>query len=56
MTWSELMEINKRKLNYLSSELEVKDKDVSQKFEEEYPQLLNDKVTSQLRLIQAKAV
>jgi hypothetical protein len=56
MTWSELMEINKRKLNYLSSELEVRDKDVSQKFEEEYPQLLNDKVTSQLRLIQAKAV
>jgi hypothetical protein len=55
MTWAELIELNKRKLNYLSSKLVVKDKSVSIKFEEEYPQLLSDKVNSQLRLIQLKA-
>lgn len=51
MEWSELIEANKRKLKYLSSKLETKDKSVSIKFEEEYPELLNDKVMSQLRLI-----
>ncbi|SEN03809.1 Histidine kinase-, DNA gyrase B-, and HSP90-like ATPase [Mucilaginibacter gossypiicola] len=54
MTWSELIEMNKRKLRYLSSELEIKDKAVGAKFELEYPELLNDKINSQLRFIQSK--
>jgi hypothetical protein len=54
MTWAELIEINKRKLKYLSSKLEIKDKTVSAKFEEEYPELVNDKINSQLRLIKSK--
>jgi len=51
MSWAELIEINKRKLKYLSSKLEIQDKSVSSKFAEEYPELLNDKVNTQLRLI-----
>lgn len=54
MTWAELIEVNKRKLNYLSSKLEIKDKSVGLKFEEEYPELLNDKVNSQLRFTKRK--
>lgn len=53
MSWAELMELNKRKLKYLSSKLEIKDKFVGTKFEEEYPELLNDKVNTQLRLIKS---
>jgi len=53
MTWSELIEINKRKLNYLSAKLEIKDKAVGTKFEEEYPELLDDRVNAQLRLIKS---
>jgi hypothetical protein len=51
MSWSELIELNKRKLTYLSSKLEIKDKSVRTKFQEEYPELINDKVNTQLRLI-----
>lgn len=55
MTWAELIEMNKRRLNYLSSALNVKDKDVKVKFEEEYPHLITDKINSQLRLITGTA-
>ncbi len=51
MEWSELIELNKRKLGYLSSKLRVKDKTVTQKFEEEYSELINEKITAQLRLV-----
>ncbi len=50
MTREELNERNKRKLSYSLQKLEVKDKDASIKFEEEYS-TLNDKVNSQLRII-----
>jgi hypothetical protein len=48
MEWSELMEINKRKLGYLSAKLKVKDKNVREKFETEYPGIVNEKVSARL--------
>jgi hypothetical protein len=51
MEWSELMELNKRKLGYLSNQLEIKDKSVKDKFEEEYSELIDEKINAQLRLI-----
>ena len=49
MTWSEIIETNKRKLKYMSNLLEIKEKDVSIKFEEEYNHLIDPKLKSQLR-------
>lgn len=51
MEWSELIELNKRKLGYLSEQLNVKDSSVKEIFETEYPELIDEKVNSQLRLI-----
>lgn len=51
MEWSELIEQNKRKLGYLSNQLKVKDKSVNEKFEAEYSELINDKISAQLRLV-----
>ena len=48
MEWSELIEANKRKLGYLSTKLKIKDKSVKEKFEEEYPNIINEKVSSRL--------
>lgn len=48
MEWSELIEINKRKLGYLSSKLKVKDRSVKEKFESEYPGIINEKVSARL--------
>ena len=48
MEWAELMEMNKRKLGYLSAKLKVKDKSVREKFELEYPGIVNEKVSARL--------
>ncbi len=48
MEWSELIEINKRKLGYLSAKLKIKDKSVKEKFETEYPHIINEKVAARL--------
>ncbi|MNK83952.1 hypothetical protein D3C87_1037890 [compost metagenome] len=51
MEWSELIELNKRKLGYLSRQLDIKDRSVKDKFEEEYSQLIDEKINAQLRLV-----
>lgn len=51
MEWSELIEQNKRKLGYLSNQLNIKDKSVKEKFEMEYSQLIDEKINAQLRLV-----
>lgn len=51
MEWSELIEQNNRKLGYLSNKLIVKDKSVKEKFEKEYSELINEKISAQLRLV-----
>lgn len=51
MSWAEIIELNKRKLGYLHKQLEVKDKSVKEKFEEEYPQLIDEKINAQLRIV-----
>jgi len=51
MKWSELIEQNKRKLGYLSNQLEVKDKSVKDKFEQEYSELIDEKISAQLRAV-----
>ncbi|WP_395075854.1 ATP-binding protein [Flavobacterium sp.] len=51
MTWSEIIELNKRKLGYLHKQLTIKDKSVKEKFEEEYPELIDEKVHAQLRIV-----
>lgn len=48
MEWSELIELNKRRLGYLSKQLKVKDKSVKVKFETEYSALIDQKVSSRL--------
>lgn len=39
MTWVELINSKRTKLNHLSKQLKIRDKSVKQKFEEEYPNL-----------------
>jgi len=51
LEWSELIEQNKRKLGYLSTKLKVKDKTVKTKFENEYSELIDSKLKTQLRLV-----
>ncbi|MDO6430585.1 ATP-binding protein [Flavitalea sp. BT771] len=46
--WGELIELNKRKLGYLSSRLEVKNRSVKEKFEAEYGNIINEKVAARL--------
>ena len=48
MEWGELIELNKMKLAYLSESLNVKPEDVGEKFEREYPQLLDEKSRNRL--------
>lgn len=49
MTWAEIIEANKRKLKYLANGLKTMDEDVKEKFEKEYPTILNEKVQATLR-------
>ncbi len=51
MSWAEIIELNKRKLGYLHKQLEIKDKSVKEKFETEYPQLIDEKINAQLRIV-----
>ena len=51
MEWAELIEQNNRKLGYLANKLDIKDKSVKIKFEEEYAELIDEKISAQLRLV-----
>lgn len=51
MTWAELISLQRNKLNYLSQYLKVKDKSVKEKFMEEYPHLIDQKLKTVLRKI-----
>lgn len=51
MEWSELIELNKRKLGYLQNQLNIKDKSVKEKFENEYSELIDEKINAQLRKV-----
>ncbi|MCA4895256.1 MAG: ATP-binding protein [Cytophagales bacterium] len=51
MSWSDLIEANRRKLSYLSKQLKVRDKSVKEKFETEYSELLSSKVRSTLKRV-----
>lgn len=48
MTWSELIERNKRALSYLSESLSLKEKAASEIFKENYPDLLVEKAQARL--------
>jgi len=48
MEWGELIDVNKKKLTYLSESLPVKPEDVGEKFEREYPELLDEKSRNRL--------
>lgn len=54
MTWAELIESNRRKLGYLSNQLEVKDKSAADIFEEEYSHLIDEKLSAELKLSRMK--
>lgn len=49
--WAELIEHNKRLLGYLSEQLNVKDASAKEIFEKEYPELITEKLSSQLKKI-----
>ncbi len=51
MTWAELINMQRNKLNYLSQYLKVKDKSVKKKFMDEYPHLIDQKLKTVLRKI-----
>jgi hypothetical protein len=51
MSWSELIEKNRRKLGYLSKHLQIKDKSVKEKFEVEYVHLINEKTRTYLKRV-----
>lgn len=48
MEWSDLIEMNRKKLEYLSQSLPVKLEDVGEKFAREYPKLLDEKSRNRL--------
>lgn len=48
MEWSALIEMNRKKLEYLSESLPVKPEDVGEKFAREYPKLLDEKSRNRL--------
>lgn len=48
MEWSALIEMNRKKLEYLSESLPVKPEDVGEKFAREYPNLLDEKSRNRL--------
>ncbi|MCP1994720.1 ATP-binding protein [Flavobacterium sp. HSC-61S13] len=49
--WSEIIELCKRKLKYLSLQLDIKDRSVKDKFEQEYGTLMDPRIKTQLRQI-----
>jgi Histidine kinase-, DNA gyrase B-, and HSP90-like ATPase len=51
MSWAELIGIQRTKLSFLSKHLKIKDKSVSQKFEQEYPHLINQKMKTVLKKV-----
>lgn len=51
MEWSELIDLNRRKLGYLSNHLRVREKDVKETFETEYSELVDTKISAQLRKV-----
>ncbi len=51
LQWADLIELNRRKLGYLSNQLSVKDKTVSDKFNQEYSDIIDEKLRSQLRTV-----
>ena len=51
MTWTELINIQKSKLNFLSKQLKIQDKSVKEKFEQEYPHLINQKMRTMLKKV-----
>lgn len=48
MEWSELIDVNRQKLSYLSDSLNVKVEDVGEVFKREYPHLLDEKSRNRL--------
>lgn len=52
MKWSQLIENNKRKLRYMSSQLRVKDIGVEQKIKNDFDKIRFDNVKSVLRKVQ----
>lgn len=48
MEWGDLIEMNRKKLEYLSESLPIKPEDVGEKFEREYPNLLDEKSRNRL--------
>lgn len=48
MEWSALIEMNRKKLEYLSNSLPVKPEDVGEKFARDYPNLLDEKSRNRL--------
>lgn len=48
MQWSELIEINRKKLSYMSETLNVKAEDAGEMFLKEYPKLLDEKSRNRL--------
>ena len=51
MRWGQLIEMNKRKLSYLSGKLKVKDIDVEEKINNDFSEIGFDKVRSTLRKV-----
>lgn len=51
LSWTELIESNRRKLSYLSKQLKVKDRSVKEKFETEYSELISSKVKAVLKRV-----
>jgi len=46
-----LIDQNKRKLGYLSTNLKIKDRSVRAKFEKEYPDIIDEKISARLQRI-----
>ena len=51
MTWSDLIAQHKNRLSYLAQSLDVKDKLAQDIFEENYPNLIDDKTKAKLTKI-----
>lgn len=51
MRWAQVIEMNKRKLNYLSGRLKIKDIDVEEKINNDFSEINFDKVRSVLRKV-----
>jgi hypothetical protein len=51
MRWAQLLENNKRKLRYLSAQLEVKDKSLEQKIKDDFAEITFDNLRPKLRKV-----